>query len=182
MIMDYMTYQATHPDLPSVQVTVAGYLREYDRRGGWCAFILRAKVEKQLCGWQDRGSLGRMEVTALSEAFSALTEPCEVTVKTFSEYLHECASRILRPSRSDTWLSRCNSNNVPNSDLWLKFAAAAAQHRVRLQWVPLRTKDFDARRCVGEASAAARFRRDERTGICSTYRRQCASDGLPLWR
>lgn len=84
--------------------------------GGWCAIITLGKHEKVLSGRSKETTNNRMELTAVVEAVSALTEPCNVTVATDSTYVM---------MTNDTWKKwQSTKRHIPNWDLWLQLIEA----------------------------------------------------------
>lgn len=104
-------------------------------RGGWAALLVCGKTEKVLSGRCPETTNNRMEMTAVLEALKALTSPCDVRIRTDSEYVCNAFNK--------DWLGRWQNNDwetseglpVKNQDLWEELLQAAEPHTVEWLWV-----------------------------------------------
>ena len=102
--------------------------------GGW-AYLLDYRGHQQtLSGYEAGTTNNRMELTAAVRALSALTEPCDVTMVTDSEYL--------KKAFTDGWLTSWQRNGwktaarrpVKNQDLWRQLLDLTDLHHVTWTW------------------------------------------------
>jgi ribonuclease HI len=74
-----------------------------------------------------------MELRAALEAVRALTEPCEVTLYTDSEYLKRGITEWLPNWKRRNW--RRKGGKLANVDLWMKLDEEISRHEVHWHWV-----------------------------------------------
>ena len=91
--------------------------------GGWAAILIHpaSGAVKELSGGESSTTNNRMELTAVSEALEALKRPCEVLVKTDSQYLVG--------TMTQGWKRKANH------DLWARLDELCRVHRVSWEWV-----------------------------------------------
>jgi len=102
--------------------------------GGWAYLLEHRGARKRASGYEPNTTNNRMELTAAVRALEALTEPCDVTLVTDSEYL--------KKAFTDGWLGRWQKNGwrtasrqpVKNRDLWEELLALERVHDVRWSW------------------------------------------------
>ena len=73
-------------DKPMVTIYTDGACLGNPGPGGWAALLRSSRHEKALSGGERDTTNNRMELQAALGAMQALTEPCQVTLYTDSEY------------------------------------------------------------------------------------------------
>jgi ribonuclease HI len=126
--------------------------------GGWAALLRSGKTERELSGAESHTTNNRMELLAAIMALEALTRPCEVRLRTDSQYLRKGILAWL-----PNWIRRgwktSGGDPVKNRDLWQRLQTAAAPHRIDWQWVKGHAGDQDNERVdVLARDAAMRIR------------------------
>jgi len=101
--------------------------------GGWAAILRFGRHERELSGGEGETTNNRMELRAALEAVRALTEPCEVTLYTDSEYLKRGITEWLPNWKRRNW--RRKGGKLANVDLWMKLDEEISKHEVHWQWV-----------------------------------------------
>ncbi len=131
-------YRGSMPAMSAAQKHVTaitdGSCETQTGAGGWAYVLHYDGHERVGSGHEARTTNNRMELTAAVRALEALTEPCEVTVVTDSQYL--------KKAFTDGWLSTwqrngwrtANRKGVKNRDLWEQLLSLTAVHRVRWSW------------------------------------------------
>ena len=71
--------------------------------GGWAAILKYGDRAKELCGHEPETTNNRMELTAALEGLKALQEPCEVEVKTDSEYVKNGITKWVAGWKRNGW-------------------------------------------------------------------------------
>ena len=103
-------------------------------RGGWGAWLRFGGHERELFGGEMATTNNRMELTAVIEALSALTRPCDVVVHTDSEYVPKGITEWIH-----NWKRRARTTAdwkpVKNAELWQRLDALRERHRVQWRWV-----------------------------------------------
>lgn len=89
--------------------------------GGWGAVLIWNGVVKELSGGELYTTNQRMELTAVIKALEALKRPCEVLVRTDSQYLVG--------TMTQGWKRRANL------DLWGRLDELCRVHRVEFEWL-----------------------------------------------
>jgi ribonuclease HI len=122
--------------------------------GGWAALLRHGRTERELSGAEAHSTNNRMELMAAIMALEALTRPCEVRLRTDSQYVRQGILEWL-----PNWIRRdwktSSGEPVKNRDLWQRLAQAAARHRIDWQWVKGHAGDPDNERVDALARAAA---------------------------
>lgn len=79
---------------------------------------------REIVGTEDGTTSQRMEMMAAIAALEALTEPCEVTLVSDSQYLVKGMTEWL-----SVWVEK-NWHGINNTDLWFRLLVAAGEHVV----------------------------------------------------
>ena len=103
--------------------------------GGWGAILRYGRHQRELSGGENRTTKNRMELTAWIAALELLTEPCQVTLTTDSQYV---ANGIMK-GWAESWKRRgwkkADKTPALNPDLWEKLLAQTHRHQVEIIWV-----------------------------------------------
>jgi ribonuclease HI len=105
--------------------------------GGWGAVLMYGAQIKELSGGDKRTTNNRMELLAVINALTALTEPCEVTLYTDSKYVADAINK----KWLDSWVKKnftrpsSQGGDVKNPELWRALLPLLERHRVSFVWV-----------------------------------------------
>jgi len=120
-------------DKPNVMIYTDGACQGNPGPGGWGAILRYGRYERELSGGEKATTNNRMELRAALEALRALSEPCQVTLFTDSEYLKKGITEWLPTWKRRHW--RRKGGKLANVDLWMKLDEEMARHDVRWRWV-----------------------------------------------
>ena len=129
----------TVPDTaPHVVIATDGACKGNPGIGGWGA-ILRTlgkdgAVERELSGAAAHTTNNRMELTAAASALEVLTKPCQVVLRTDSEYVRNGITRWHTGWVRRNWRNAAG-DPVANMDLWRRLLDAAKPHTIEWLWV-----------------------------------------------
>jgi ribonuclease HI len=101
--------------------------------GGWGAILIYGDHEREISGGTGDTTNNRMELQAALEALRALTEPCQVTLFTDSEYLRKGITEWLPGWKRRNW--RRKGGKLANVDLWKKLDEEIGRHVIDWRWV-----------------------------------------------
>lgn len=122
-------------DRPPVTIYTDGGCSPNPGPGGWGALLIAADGRtKELSGAELHTTNNRMELTAAIEALRALKRPCQVTLRTDSEYLRRGITEWLPAWIAHNW-QRKGKKPVENEDLWRELHTATQRHDIRWEWV-----------------------------------------------
>ena len=102
--------------------------------GGWAAILSCMGREKELSGGERETTNNRMELRAVIEALSALTEPREVELWTDSQYI----ARAINEGWLAGWKRRGwrrKEGELKNPELWQRLDALLGEHKVTVNWL-----------------------------------------------
>lgn len=102
--------------------------------GGWAALLHWNGVEREIAGGEADTTNNRMELMAAIAALEALREPCDVVLRTDSQYVRQGITQWLANWTRRGWKTS-GGDAVKNRDLWERLQAAAATHAIDWQWV-----------------------------------------------
>ncbi|GLT15625.1 ribonuclease HI [Vibrio algivorus] len=102
--------------------------------GGY-GIVLRYKgKEKYLSEGYTLTTNNRMEMMAAVIALKALTEPCQVTLTTDSQYVRQGITQWIHGWKKKNWQTSAKKP-VKNVDLWKALDQETARHQVEWKWV-----------------------------------------------
>jgi ribonuclease HI len=116
-----------------VTIYTDGACRGNPGPGGWGALLRYGRHEREISGGEVETTNNRMELQAALEALRALTQPCEVTLTTDSEYLKKGITEWLPNWKRRNW--RRKGGKLANVDLWKKLDDEITRHRIHWRWV-----------------------------------------------
>jgi ribonuclease HI len=102
--------------------------------GGWGALLRMNGAEKELFGGEPNTTNNRMELTAVIQALTALTRPCEVLIHTDSQYVMKGMMEWIEGWKAKGWKTAAKQP-VKNDDLWKTLDKLVAIHDVDWRWV-----------------------------------------------
>ena len=102
--------------------------------GGWGVLLAFQGRERELSGGEADTTNNRMELMAAIMALETLTRPCQVRLRTDSQYVRQGITEWM-----PRWIQRgwrtAGGGAVKNRNLWERLAQAAARHQVQWEWV-----------------------------------------------
>ena len=120
--------------IPTVEIYADGACKGNPGPGGWGAWIVYEKHEKELFGGEALTTNNRMELTAVIRAFEALKRSCQVKVFTDSVYVQKGMTEWIAGWKARNWHT-ADKKPVKNEDLWRALESLAQQHSVQWIWV-----------------------------------------------
>lgn len=120
-------------DKPNVTIYTDGSCQGNPGPGGWAAILKYGKHEREISGGEKDTTNNRMELRAALEALRALTEPCQVTLLTDSEYLKKGITLWMPNWKRRNW--RRKGGKLANVDLWMKLDEEIQRHEIHWRWV-----------------------------------------------
>ena len=121
--------------MKKVEIYTDGACRGNPGRGGWGAVLIYGDKKKELCGGEKETTNNRMELTAAIEALSALTEPCQITMTSDSQYLINGITKGWAVSWREKGWKKSDKSPALNPDLWQKLLDLLEIHKVEFVWV-----------------------------------------------
>jgi len=120
--------------MKSVEIYTDGACRGNPGPGGWGAILSYQGKEKEIYGGVEETTNNQMELQAVIEALSCLKEPCEISLKTDSEYVIKGITEWIESWKKKGWL---NSQKKPvrNKDYWQILELLNKKHSVSWSWV-----------------------------------------------
>ena len=126
--------------------------------GGWAALLRYGERERELVGGESLTTNNRMELMAAISGLEVLTEGCEVTLFTDSQYVRQGILEWMPNWVRRGWKTAAG-DPVKNRDLWERLNAAIQRHRIDWRWVKGHSGDPDNERVDLLARAeASRFK------------------------
>lgn len=142
-----------------VDLTVEGAVGHRGRpAGGWACRLAYKQHYIELEGTVPGGSAPRMTVMAAIFGLRRLKRPCTVHVYSTLDYFWDCARRLLRGRRTDSFVSDVGKGCAKNADLWKEFRLLAKKHRILIHPVVAVSKRDQSGYVRARARAAARHR------------------------
>jgi ribonuclease HI len=102
--------------------------------GGWGAILMYESSKKEISGAEKSTTNNRMELMAVIQSLSLLTEKCKVDLYTDSKYVKDGSSTWMHNWIKNNWTT-ADKKPVKNQDLWMALHALLQQHEVTLHWV-----------------------------------------------
>lgn len=122
--------------------------------GGYGAVLIFGKHRKELAGGYQNTTNNRMELLAAIKALEALTETCEVTLTTDSQYVKNGINQWIHNWRRNGWKTS-DKKPVKNVDLWQALDEQVGRHKVSWKWVKGHSGHPENERCDDLAREAA---------------------------
>lgn len=102
--------------------------------GGWGAVLIYGPHKKQLNGKVEVATNNQMELLAAIESLKALTQPCDVTIYTDSQYVKNGIMSWIAGWKRNGWKT-ANKQPVKNQELWIELDRLKSIHDVQFRWV-----------------------------------------------
>ncbi len=120
--------------LKKVEIFTDGACRGNPGPGGWGALLRHEGKEKTFYGGDKHTTNNRMELAAAIEGLKALSQPCDVTLTTDSQYVRKGITEWMANWKRNGWKTAAKKP-VQNAELWKQLDEAAAVHTVKWCWV-----------------------------------------------
>lgn len=144
--------------MKQIQINTDGSCLRNPGPGGWGVLLRYRQHERELSGGEAQTTNNRMELMAAIMALESLTEPCQVTLHTDSQYVRQGITEWMPGWIRKQWKT-AGGEPVKNRDLWERLHTATLRHQVDWRWVKGHSGDPDNERVdVLARSAAERIR------------------------
>lgn len=120
--------------MKSISIYTDGACRGNPGPGGWGAVLRYGEHEKHFKGGEADTTNNRMELMAAIEALKALSERCQVSLTTDSQYLRKGMLEWIDNWRARGWKT-ASKQLVKNKDLWVQLDELKDQHEIEWLWV-----------------------------------------------
>jgi ribonuclease HI len=122
--------------------------------GGYGAILRYRQHEKALSNGYRLTTNNRMELMAAIVALETLTQPCDITLCTDSQYVRQGITNWIHNWKKRGWKTT-DKKAVKNVDLWQRLDAAIANHQLNWVWVKGHAGHPENERCDELARQAA---------------------------
>ena len=129
----------------SVEVHTDGACLGNPGPGGWAALLRYGQHEREVVGGDANTTNNRMELMAAISGLEALSEGCDVTLFTDSQYVRQGITEWM-PSWVRRGWKTAAGDPVKNRELWERLHAATGRHRIEWKWVKGHSGDPDNER------------------------------------
>lgn len=113
--------------------------------GGWAALLRYGQHERELIGGETATTNNRMELMAAIAGLETLSEACDVTLYTDSQYVRQGITEWMPGWVRRGWKT-AGGDPVKNRELWERLHAAAQRHVIQWKWVKGHSGDPDNER------------------------------------
>lgn len=117
-----------------VEIFTDGACKGNPGPGGWGVLLRYGDRTKELCGGEAETTNNRMELMAAIQGLAALTQPCQVSLTTDSQYVRKGITEWITNWRKNGWKT-ASKQPVKNADLWRQLDELVAEHQVAWHWV-----------------------------------------------
>ena len=122
--------------------------------GGYGIVLKYKELRKTASKGFRKTTNNRMEMLACIKGLQALTETCEVTLTTDSQYVRQGITQWIHNWKKRGWKTAAKQP-VKNADLWKLLDCAQEKHKVTWQWVKGHSGHPENERCDDIAREAA---------------------------
>ena len=122
--------------------------------GGYGVVMVFNKHRKELSKGFTLTTNNRMELLAAVAGLESLTEECEVTLTTDSQYVKNGINQWIHNWKRNGWRT-ADKKPVKNADLWQLLDQAVSRHKVDWKWVKGHSGHPENERCDDLARSAA---------------------------
>ena len=120
--------------MKKVEVFTDGACKGNPGPGGWGVLLRYGDKEKEVYGGEKNTTNNRMELMAAIKGLTSLTETCDVTLTTDSQYVRKGITEWIQNWKKNGWKNAAKKA-VKNDDLWKQLDVAVQQHNVEWRWV-----------------------------------------------
>ncbi|GFM32672.1 ribonuclease H [Desulfovibrio subterraneus] len=121
--------------MKQVQIFTDGSCLGNPGPGGWGTILRCNGTEKELSGGFSLTTNNRMEILAVLEGLSALTEECKVDLYTDSQYVRNAVEKKWLVNWQKNGWKTAGKQPVKNRDLWERLVPMLKKHTVQFHWV-----------------------------------------------
>jgi len=121
-------------DSTTVDIWTDGACKGNPGPGGWGAYLVWGRHEREIFGGLALTTNNQMELTAVIEGLRALTRPCRVVLHVDSRYVMNGMTSWIHGWRKNGWRTK-DRKPVKNAELWQALEAEVARHQVTWEWV-----------------------------------------------
>jgi|TARA_B100001758_G_scaffold245536_1_gene258722 ribonuclease HI len=111
-----------------------GACRGNPGKGGWGAWLVYNKTEKELYGFSADTTNNIMELTAVIEALKSLKRKCPIIITTDSTYVKNGINDWIYSWKKNNWKT-ANKKSVKNKELWIALDELCALYDIEWKWV-----------------------------------------------
>ncbi|ADN75672.1 RNase HI [Ferrimonas balearica DSM 9799] len=122
--------------------------------GGYGIVLIYKRHRKEVGYGYQHTTNNRMEMMAALQGLALLTEPCQVSLYTDSQYLRQGITQWIHGWKRNGWKTAAKEP-VKNVDLWQALDAQVARHEIDWHWVKGHAGDPNNERCDELARTAA---------------------------
>ena len=140
--------------MKSIEVHTDGACLGNPGPGGWGALLRYKGHERELAGGEGHTTNNRMELMAAIMGLETLSEPCNITLFTDSQYVRQGITEWMPSWVRRNWKT-AGGDQVKNRDLWERLHAATQRHQIDWRWVKGHSGDPDNERVDQLARDAA---------------------------
>lgn len=116
-------------------------------RGGWGAILRYGAKEEEISGGFALTTNNRMEIMAALASLERLTESCQVSLYTDSQYLHNAVEKKWLAGWLRNGWKTADKKPVKNKDLWQRLSAQLQRHNVIFHWIRGHNGNSENERC-----------------------------------
>ena len=121
--------------------------------GGWGTVLMFGEHKKEISGFMPDTTNNRMELFAAVQGFTALKQPCAVTLYSDSAYLVNAFKQNWIDGWQRNGWKTSTKSPVENQDLWRLMAIVVKKHEVEFIKVPGHADCEENNRCDALARA-----------------------------
>ena len=140
--------------MKSIEVHTDGACLGNPGPGGWGALLRYKGHERELAGGEAHTTNNRMELMAAIMGLEMLSEPCNITLFTDSQYVRQGITEWMSGWVRRNWKT-AGGDPVKNRDLWERLHEATQRHQIDWRWVKGHSGDPDNERVDQLARDAA---------------------------
>ncbi|MEN5209513.1 ribonuclease HI [Stenotrophomonas terrae] len=140
--------------MKSIEVHTDGACLGNPGPGGWGALLRYKGHERELSGGEGHTTNNRMELMAAIMGLETLSEPCNITLFTDSQYVRQGITEWMPSWVRRNWKT-AGGDQVKNRDLWERLHEATQRHQIDWRWVKGHSGDPDNERVDQLARDAA---------------------------
>ncbi|TRY32436.1 ribonuclease HI [Aliiglaciecola sp. M165] len=140
--------------MKQVQIFTDGSCLGNPGPGGYGAVLVFNRHRKEISQGFKHTTNNRMELLATIEALKTLTEKCNVSLTTDSQYVKNGINQWIKNWKKNGWRT-ADKKPVKNVDLWKQLDDAVSKHTISWHWVKGHSGHPENERCDDLAREAA---------------------------